>query len=232
MKQLPYSIEIEQTADGSATLFVPAMEEHYHSVKGARSESQHIFVESGLLHSTADPVHVLEIGFGTGLNAMLTLEASRRTHRKVIYTALELYPLEWDTVKTLKYSEDPLFRELHLCPWEENIRITEKFELRKYQTDVTRWSPENEHLFPVPSGFDVVYFDAFAPEKQPEMWKKQLFDKLYVIINKGGVLTTYCAKGSIRRMLQDCGFRVERLPGPPNGKREILRATKPLTTEE
>ncbi|MCC8186176.1 MAG: tRNA (5-methylaminomethyl-2-thiouridine)(34)-methyltransferase MnmD [Bacteroides sp.] len=232
MKEPPYSIQIEQTADGSATLFVPAMEEHYHSVKGARSESKHIFVESGLLCSTADPAHVLEIGFGTGLNAMLTLEASGRTQRKVIYTALELYPLEWNTVKALKYSEDPLFRQLHHCPWEESVRITETFELRKHQTDVTRLSPESEWLFSVPSGFDVVYFDAFAPEKQPEMWKKQLFDKLYVIINKGGVLTTYCAKGSIRRMLQDCGFRVERLPGPPHGKREILRATKPLTTEE
>lgn len=232
MKEQPYNIEIEQTADGSATLFIPDMQEHYHSVKGARSESQHIFVQSGMLHSTADPVHILEIGFGTGLNAMLSLEACRATGRKVIYTALELYPLDWETVKNLKYSEDPLFREVHLSPWEKSVHITEDFQLCKRRFDVTELPMREEPLSTVSSGFDVVYFDAFAPEKQPEMWQKQLFDKLYVIINKGGVLTTYCAKGSIRRMLQSCGFRTERLPGPPNGKREILRATKPSATTE
>lgn len=212
---------IEHTADGSATLFVPELEEHYHSVKGARTESQHIFIEMGLRHSPAQPVHLLEIGFGTGLNAYLTLLETQQSNRNVFYTGLELYPLEWNTIQELNYTSDPLFREIHLSPWEEDREIVPGFTLRKQQTDFTGL---NESSFT--TGFDVVYFDAFAPEKQPEMWTQQLFDCLYNLMNPGGILTTYCAKGMIRRMLQQAGFTMERLPGPPNGKREILRGTK------
>lgn len=210
---------IERTEDGSATLFVPELNEHYHSVKGARTESQHIFINMGLKASAAPQPHVLEIGFGTGLNALLTLEAAEQDARPVHYTGIELYPLAWEEVDALGYSNNPLFKQLHTAPWEEDVKISPHFTLRKIKMDAI----SDNHLSLNP---DLVYFDAFAPEKQPEMWNEQLFRSLYVYMNTGGILTTYCAKGVIRRMLQAVGFRVERLPGPPGGKREILRATK------
>lgn len=217
---------IERTEDGSATLFVPELDEHYHSVKGARTESQHIFIDMGLKASAAPQPHVLEIGFGTGLNALLTLEAAEQDARSVHYTGIELYPLAWEEVDALGYSNNPLFKQLHTAPWEEDVKISPHFTLRKIKGDAN--TVINEELRVVNSSFSpsVAYFDAFAPEKQPEMWNEQLFRSLYVYMNTGGILTTYCAKGVIRRMLQAVGFRVERLPGPPGGKREILRATK------
>lgn len=212
---------IEQTEDGSATLFVPELNEHYHSVKGARTESQHIFIDMGLHAVTTPKPHILEIGFGTGLNALLTLEAAEREQRHVHYTGIELYPLAWEEVDALGYSDNPLFKTLHTMPWEEDTAITPYFTLRKVQADVTNHLSLNTN-----HSFDVIYFDAFAPEKQPEMWSEELFQNLYACLNTGGVMTTYCAKGVIRRLLQAVGFKVERLPGPPGGKREILRATK------
>ena len=209
---------IEQTADGSATLFVPELNEHYHSVKGARTESQHIFIDMGLNASEVAEPHILEIGFGTGLNALLTLETAESTQRKVHYTGIELYPLSWEMIEPLGYSDNPLFKTLHIIPWEEDTIITPCFTLRKVQADFTTLTTDRS--------FDIIYFDAFAPEKQPEMWSQELFDRLHVIMGEKGILTTYCAKGVVRRMLQTAGFTVERLPGPPGGKREILRATK------
>ena len=205
---------------------MPELDEHYHSVKGARTESQHIFIDMGLKASAAPQPHVLEIGFGTGLNALLTLEAAEQDARPVHYTGIELYPLAWEEVDALGYSNNPLFKQLHTAPWEEDVKISPHFTLRKIKGDAN--TVINEELRVVNSSFSpsVVYFDAFAPEKQPEMWNEQLFRSLYVYMNTGGILTTYCAKGVIRRMLQAVGFRVERLPGPPGGKREILRATK------
>lgn len=275
---------IEKTDDGSATLFVPELNEHYHSTKGARTESQHIFIDMGLKASTSVSPRILEIGFGTGLNAWLTLEEAERSGRNVHYTGLELYPLEWQMVEQLGYiagnerlmidgeskSAIELFRQLHTSPWEEEVRLTPHFILRKAEADVNRWTMENnkwiidkpgdniepskavvdhsndiklhskavvdqpnevaEHPKPMiaQSRFDVIYFDAFAPEKQPEMWSQELFDRLYVLLGDDGILTTYCAKGIVRRMLQSAGFIVERLPGPPGGKREILRARKQM----
>lgn len=211
---------IKHTDDGSFTLFLPDMEEHYHSTKGARTESQHVFIDMGFKHSSAACPRILEIGFGTGLNALLTLETAIQSGKTVHYTTLELYPLEWDIVDKLAYTANPLFKKLHTCPWGEEVEIVPEFKLLKLKADFTTF---------VPSGlYDVVYFDAFAPEKQPEMWNAQLFDDLYVNISENGILTTYCAKGIIRRMLQQSGFKVERLPGPPGGKREILRAIKQL----
>ena len=238
---------IERTDDGSATLFVPELNEHYHSTKGARTESQHIFIDMGLKASPAATPRVLEIGFGTGLNAWLTLEEAERSRRNIHYTGLELYPLDWQTVEQLGYissdeqltihriqtatdeqftpneeeqqSAIELFKQLHTSPWEKDVQLTPHFTLRKIETDVNKWRVEN-------SPFNLVYFDAFAPEKQPEMWSQELFNRLYVLLDKDGILTTYCAKGVVRRMLQTAGFTVERLPGPPGGKREILRARK------
>lgn len=214
---------IERTADGSATLFVPELNEHYHSVKGAQTESQHIFVDLGLNASVAVRPRVLEIGFGTGLNALLTLEAAETSHRKTHYTAIELYPLPWETIKQLGYSDSPFFEALHAAPWEEDSVISPCFALRKLQMDFTDMKEAPLGYEPP---YDLIYFDAFAPEKQPEMWSQELFNQLYVSMNKGGILTTYCAKGIVRRMLQTAGFTVERLPGPPGGKREVLRGRK------
>lgn len=224
---------IEKTDDGSATLFVPELNEHYHSTKGARTESQHIFIEMGLKASASTAPRILEVGFGTGLNAWLTLKEAEQSGRHIHYTGLELYPLEWQTIEQLGYiSNDEqlttsdrqqpaieLFKQLHTSPWEKDVQLTPHFTLRKIETDVNKWRVEN-------SPFNLVYFDAFAPEKQPEMWSQELFNRLYVLLDRDGILTTYCAKGVVRRMLQTAGFTVERLPGPPGGKREILRARK------
>lgn len=221
---------IEHTEDGSATLFVPELNEHYHSVKGARTESQHIFIDMGLKASAAPQPRVLEIGFGTGLNALLTLETAEKEKRHVHYTGLELYPLTWEEVNALGYSDNPLFERLHTAPWEEDVEISPYFTLRKIKGDAN--TVINSSLCHPSFSPSVVYFDAFAPEKQPEMWNEQLFRSLYVTMNTSGILTTYCAKGAIRRLLQTVGFRVERLPGPPGGKREILRATKVVENKD
>lgn len=226
---------IEKTGDGSATLFVPELNEHYHSVKGAQTESRHIFIDMGLKASASPAPRVLEVGFGTGLNAWLTLKEAERSGRSVHYTGLELHPLDLQLVERLGYvSEDErltvddrpcpageLFRRLHTSAWEEDTAITPHFTLRKVQADVNEWTG----CCP-PMPVSIIYFDAFAPEKQPEMWSQELFDRLYALLEKDGILTTYCAKGSVRRMLQAAGFVVERLPGPPGGKREILRGRK------
>lgn len=220
-------VRIESTADGSHTLFVPSLNEHYHSINGARQESIHIYINAGLLHSPKDNIKVLEIGFGTGLNAYLSLLVSESSAKTIDYTSLELYPLPMEIVKQLNYVEGyqtedkEYFDQLHACDWNKKNEITPSFYLTKIQTDFSK--------FHLPVGFDttydVIYFDAFAPEKQPEMWSQGIFDFLYTLTNINGILTTYCAKGAIRRMLLKSGYKVERLPGPP-GKREILRATK------
>lgn len=220
---------IEQTEDGSATLYVPELNEHYHSVKGARTESQHIFIDMGLKASAAPCPHILEAGFGTGLNALLTLQEAERTGRPVRYTGIELYPLAWTEVEALHYSDDPRLRLLHEAPWEEEVCLTPTFRLLKLRRDLTSWQADDERS---PLRCDVVYFDAFAPEKQPALWTPAVFRNLYRCLTPGGILTTYCAKGAVRRLMQDIGFRMERLPGPPGGKREILRATKPNDVPE
>ena len=271
-------MELERTADGSYTLYVPELDEHYHSVKGAMTESQHIFIEMGLKHSPASEPRILEIGLGTGLNAFLTLIAAGETQRKVHYTGIERYPLTKETLKQLDYphmigkQHEEDYYAIHQAPWGEDAVITPWFTLHKVEGDFTEINSQGEGVskhalcfgqthgsaptvavganpwvrpaakrnFDTPSSqegkmdtpaFDIIYFDAFAPEKQPEMWEQSLFNTLYNILNDGGILTTYCAKGVVRRMLQTAGFTVERLPGPPGGKREILRATKDATVK-
>ena len=217
-------IQIEQTADGSNTLFVPELNEHYHSVKGARTESEHIFINMGLKHTPVSSPRVLEIGFGTGLNAFLTLLEAERSNRNVCFTTIERYPLSEEIIRQMNYpaqiepEREADYYALHQAAWNKPVPVTPYFTLYKIKGDFT--------TYPFEGGYDVVYFDAFAPEKQPEMWSQTLFDTLYNKMNPGGILTTYCAKGVVRRMLQASGFTVERLPGPPGGKREILRATK------
>ena len=217
--------ELKLTEDGSHTLFVPGIDECYHSTHGAIQESRHIFIEAGLKQCLKPEISVLEIGFGTGLNAFLALLESERSGAKIKYTSLELYPVEVEKALQLNYPEEiapekrQLFELLHTSPWNEEIIISPNFLLKKIETDFTKFVFEGN--------FDVVFFDAFSPEKQPEMWSRELFSTIYAHCNRGAILTTYCAKGIVRRAMQEAGFTVERLQGPP-GKREILRGLKSL----
>lgn len=218
-------MELETTDDGSLTLYRKDIDEHYHSVKGALTESTHIYIDLGWRKAASDreQVSVFEVGFGTGLNALLTANAALECKKSTIYTAIELYPLSKETVDALLQHQPAewrtTFRKIHEASWNEPVRINQFFTLNKIQADLlTACLPA--------SVYDVVYFDAFAPEKQPEMWEEQIFRKIYGAMARDAILTTYCAKGSVRRMFQNIGFITERLPGPPNGKREVLRAVK------
>lgn len=219
-------LEVQHTEDGSATLFVPDMDEHYHSIKGAYTEALHIYRDCAYQHATERfptdgyPLRVLEIGFGTGLNTAVTAMAANAQH-PVHYITLEKYPIAPSLVEELGYDslvDAQLFAAIHAAPWEEPTAITPHFTLEKRCCDLL--------TTPLPCDIDIVYFDAFAPEKQPEMWSTEIFTRIYQAMSSHSVLTTYCAKGSIRRMLQATGFTVERLAGPIGGKREILRAIK------
>ena len=215
---------IETTDDGAPTLYLPDLDEHYHSTKGALTEARHVYIDMALRARAKPEINLLEIGFGTGLNAWLTLLAAREQGLNIHYTAFELYPLAPEVADRLDYpaltapQQAFLFARLHRCEWDKPVAIDPQFTLLKRHADLTNT--------PVEGLYDVIYFDAFAPEKQPEMWSEAIFRNLYGHLAPGGILTTYCAKGEIRRRLQHIGFTVERLPGPPHGKREILRATK------
>ena len=224
----PIHRELQLTADGSHTLFLPEMNEHYHSVNGARQESEHIFIRAGLQAVQKEEIHLLEIGFGTGLNALLTLKhIEEAAAQRVIYHTIELYPLPHSITSTLNYGElvcpahPDWFQALHEAAWDEEVRITDRFLLHKIQGD--------SNVCAFPTAIDLIYFDAFAPEKQPEMWTQAIYEKLYACANPDTVLVTYCAKGAVRRGLQAAGFEMERLPGPP-GKRHILRGRKRVTS--
>jgi tRNA U34 5-methylaminomethyl-2-thiouridine-forming methyltransferase MnmC len=213
MRQIP-----ETTADGSHTLYVPELNEHYHSVNGALQESMHVYVEAGFNRCGKQRISVLELGFGTGLNALLTFREAQKRNVSVSYTALEKYPLPETLTACLNYGTEThlpdVFTELHAADWNEQREISPFFSLKKVQTDFFDYD--------FPGLYDVVFYDAFAPDKQPEVWSQALFNRIYDCMYPQGVLTTYCAKGEVRRMLQRAGFTVERIPGPP-GKREMLR---------
>lgn len=215
---------LQTTADGSHTLYLPAMDEHYHSVNGAIGESEHIFVNAGLRSLAQKEICILEIGFGTGLNAFLTLrEAMTDPAWRIVYYAVELYPLPFELATRLNYAGlawpegESLFLDLHRAEWEKPTQITDRFVLHKIEGDANRVS--------LPDGIDLVYMDAFAPEKQPEMWNATLYRRLVEAMLPGSTLVTYCAKGDVRRGLRDAGLLMERLPGPP-GKRHILRGKR------
>ena len=208
-------LSVALTADGSKTLYSGRFGEHYHSTFGAVSESKHVFIEAGYLATAVHPSSVLEAGFGAGLNAWLTLQQAGRLRRYTRYETIELYPIDECTV--CKLSNDDIFRNLHTAPWEQQVEITPHFVLHKRKNDLLQAAFFHK--------YDVVYFDAFSPAVQPEMWTTDIFVRLYAAMNLGAILTTYCAKGSVRRNMQSVGFDVERLPGP-EGKREILRARK------
>jgi len=218
------------TEDGSHTLYHAELNETYHSRHGAVQESQHIFIKNGLDHFiNQNPeiaeLNLLEVGLGTGLNAFLTYLCSQKNPQlKINYIALEAYPAETEITKKLNYAEvldqpkaQSIFSDIHICSWDEKHDFSENFSFIKHKTKLQDFSSEQL--------FDVVYFDAFAPQTQPELWTAEIFGNLYKYMAKNALLTTYCAKGQVRRNMQAAGFGVERLAGPP-GKREILRAKK------
>lgn len=222
-------IEVTPTDDGSPTLYLPEIDEHYHSTKGAVTESLHVYITSGLIHrlesvDNSKVLRVLEIGFGTGLNTVLSAIASSNFMTKVRYISLEKYPLDDSFTAGLDFGptiDKSIFKRVHSAPWNIPTEITPGFVLEKQIADfLTDRLPED---------IDVVYMDAFGPDKQPEMWTTEALKRLADSMAPGGVLTTYSAKGIVRRTFTALGLTVERLPGPPGGKREILRATKPLS---
>lgn len=219
--------KIITTEDGSNTIYVPALDEHYHSTHGAINESMHIYIGAGFQHHQKKEINLLEIGFGTGLNAFLTLATAVMRKIKVNYYTLEKYPLSEIESKSLNYSTlifpefAGYFEKLHLLEWDSSHQLCPEFSLKKIQADLKKVDYVGLPFF------DLIYFDAFAPGKQPEMWTREIFEKIARHTNPGGIIVTYCAKGSVRRMLDDLGFQMERLPGPI-GKKEILRGIKRL----
>ncbi len=215
------NLEIQTTADGSTTIYLPDMDEHYHSVNGAVIESLHIYIGNGLLAHSGKVLSLLEIGFGTGLNAIQTLITCENQKIKLHYTTYEKYPLNQKITDQLNFDLEEkylaLYRQIHQAEWNRPVEITPQFTIHKIEADLT-----NEKIF---GNFDVVYFDAFAPNKQPDLWNEVIFKNIYDRMNENGILVTYCAKGVVRRLLNSIGFTTFRLPGPP-GKREILQAKK------
>jgi tRNA U34 5-methylaminomethyl-2-thiouridine-forming methyltransferase MnmC len=217
--------EIRITGDGSVTLFDPALNEHFHSTFGAITESKHVFIDNGLHATSKDNLAIFEIGFGTGLNAFMTILDTLHHHRNITYYAIEKFPVPDDILPALNYCEllapnptgKDIFSRLHKAPWGVMTAITPGFHIFRIAADMRSFLPDFR--------YDLIYYDAFAPEKQPELWTTEIFSRLYEKLNTEGILTTYCVKGDVKRMLKKTGFAIEKLPGPP-GKREMLRATK------
>jgi tRNA U34 5-methylaminomethyl-2-thiouridine-forming methyltransferase MnmC len=211
------------TADGSSTLLSVKYGAHYHSLNGAITESMHIYINAGLMHLNLNSISILEVGFGTGLNAALTANRVEDLKIRTQYHSLELYPLTSKEYELLNYTEALSDTEAEkwvaICKanWNEDVSITNFFSIKKINQDFTIWTPSEK--------YHLVYFDAFAPNDQPEMWSHNQFDKLYSAMHQNGVLVTYCVKGVVKTALKQAGFTIERLPGPP-GKNQILRATK------
>lgn len=224
--------KIINTADGSKTLFVPELNEQYHSVNGARTESEYVFLEQGYLYHQSKAPVIFEVGFGTGLNALLTAELAHKLKRKTRFITIEKYPINEQEIMELNYGQliseqaELLFTKIHNAKWGEEIKISEYFFLLKIEGDLTNYNFEKVH------NFDIVYYDAFGPDKQTNMWEPEIFRKIYDASTANSVFVTYTAKGQIRRQLQDCGYSMDRLPGPP-GKRHMLRGIKiPIKTDQ
>lgn len=217
--------EIITTADGSKTIQIKEWQEQYHSKHGAIQEAYHVFIRSGLDLFKNRDLNILEIGFGTGLNALITLLEYEKLGLTIYYTGIEAYPVSRDELDQLNYLEalDAIahkgdFQQMHKSGWGEDVEITTNFKLRKEQKDFKDISSSQL--------YDLVYFDAFGARVQPELWTVEIFQIMFEALKPQGYLVTYAAKGSVRRAMLSVGFLVERLPGPP-GKREMLRARKP-----
>lgn len=214
------------TEDGSHSIYLPELDEHYHSRHGAIQESKHVFISAGLrsVCPGLSKAEVLEIGMGTGLNAFLTWLESKELGNDICYTTLEPFPVSKEIVKQLNYPElleaedqKEIFKKIHKLPFDQVESFNGKFTfLKRCETVQDAELLQKYHL---------IYFDAFGPRVQPEMWTEEVFRKLYECLVPGGALVTYCAKGEVKRTLKTIGFEVETLPGPP-GKREMVRAAR------
>ena len=215
-----------QTADGSNSLMSEQIGVSYHSKHGAVQETQHVFINAAFNYISLPKVKLLEIGFGTGLNALMTLQNCRMTNKEVEYVAVEAYPISMETVESLDYHtilkdntlEQPL-KTMHQLESHVLAEIESNFKFEKRIMLFEDIDASNQ--------YDIIYFDAFAPNAQPELWDVDLLAKMYRALKKGGILTTYCAKGQVKRNLKSLGFTIESIPGPP-GKREMTRAIQPL----
>lgn len=215
---------LHNTDDASHTLFNIELGEYYHSTYGAIQESEHVFIQSGLdlfvKHNST--INIFEVGFGTGLNALLCLDWAEKNKIKIQYQAVELYPITVEQAKELNYPgllniSDNIFLKMHKIP-EKRLILSEHFSLQKHLVALLDLELMSNH-------FDLIFFDAFSPDVQPEMWTVEVFSKIAFSMKRGGVLTTYSCKGIVKRALKSAGFEIEKLPGP-KGKREILRGIK------
>lgn len=216
---------IYTTADGSHSVISEQFKESYHSRNGALKESLHVFIEAGLKSSPQkSPLSIIEIGLGTGLNAWLTLLEANQAGLDIQYVGLEPYPLAQAVVETLNYPTihktkdyQEAFHQIHRIDWEVAVPLSDHFSITKVKSTLEDYIPDGQ--------FDLCYYDAFAPNAQPELWTETIFKKIYDMLAPGGILVTYCAKGTVKRGLKAIGFEVETLPGPP-GKREMTRGRK------
>ena len=216
--------EIIITKDGSSSIFLPEWDEAYHSKFGAIQEAKHVFIKNGLDLFDCT-ISILEIGFGTGLNALITLLEAETKKQMINYVGVEAYPVEMEEIKVLNYVEElnvksksDLFYTMHELKWEEKNTISDYFNLTKRKQFFNEITDKNT--------FDLIYFDAFGFRVQPELWTEEIFQRMYDALKKGGILVTYACRTSIKNAMIAVGFKVEKLPGPP-GKREMTRAIKP-----
>jgi tRNA U34 5-methylaminomethyl-2-thiouridine-forming methyltransferase MnmC len=215
--------ELVITSDGSHTIFVPELNEHYHSIHGAVQESSLVYIKNGLEFCTANPLSIFEVGFGTGLNTLLTAISNNDNKRIIHYTSIEKHPISISVINTLNHwnfagsNGKQIFNSIHTAKWGSFEKISDSFYLKKIRGDLVEDKIEGK--------FNLIYFDAFGPDKQPEIWAQNVFEKIAEITVSGGIFVTYSAKGAIKRLLRVNGFKVSMLPGPP-GKREMIRATK------
>lgn len=216
--------ELIQTSDGSTSLYIADLQETYHSKHGALQETLHVFIQNGLQLFRQQAVSILEIGFGTGLNALVTYLKHTDLNLSIRYETVEAYPLSWEEASLMNFPSVlnapallPIFEQMHTCAWDKPIALSPTFSFKKR---LQRFEEIDD-----PASFDLIYFDAFGAQVQPELWEASIFQKMYNALKPNGYLVTYAAKGSVRRAMQACGFSVERLPGPPM-KREMLRARK------
>lgn len=218
------NIEVKKTNDGSFTLYVEALDETYHSCHGALQEAIHVFIENGLKSIAKKEINIFELGFGTGMNAILSYQATECHDLNINYTGIEAYPLNVELIEQLNYKHwididaISVFDKMHQCEWNKSEKLSEKFTFLKIAQKIQDFQLENEK-------YDLIYFDAFGHRAQQEMWDFDLIEKLSKSLKKEGVLVSYCARGQFKRDLKQLGFLVESLPGPP-GKREMTRAVK------
>ena len=210
------------TNDGSHSIFNPEMNETYHSKHGAIVEAEHVFIKNGLLAENKKQFNILEVGFGTGLNALLTAQKAKQKDIAVNYHGIELYPVPEESYRQLNFtdligvdSSDLL--NLHECSWEEEHTIHDFFKLTKNKIALEEYTSKTK--------FDIIYFDAFSPETQPHLWNAEVFQNMYKLLKEDGFLVTYCAKGVVKRTMKAVGFEIVVLDGPP-GKRQMTRANK------